>query len=101
MICTDTVLFSCKWSGFAPAAKLGFLHAPLDIAMDRLFPDSAFACSVSRRRGCRALFELLVRWRSRALNRRQLQQLDGRALADLGLTLADQYQEGGKPCWRE
>ncbi|WP_132832711.1 DUF1127 domain-containing protein [Pseudomonas sp. JUb52] len=47
------------------------------------------------------MFALLVRWRLRALGRRQLQQLDGRALGDLGLNLADQRREGGKPFWRE
>ena len=47
------------------------------------------------------LLALLVRWHSRARGRRQLQQLDGRALADLGLNQADQYREGGKPFWRE
>ncbi|MBA1180090.1 DUF1127 domain-containing protein [Pseudomonas psychrotolerans] len=56
---------------------------------------------ISPRRRCRALFALLVRWRLRALGRRQLQQLDGRALGDLGLNLADQQREGGKPFWRE
>lgn len=69
--------------------------------MDRLSPDSAIARSVSPRRGCRALFALLVRWRLRALGRRQLQQLDGRALGDLGLNLADQRREGDKPFWRK
>ncbi len=47
------------------------------------------------------LLALFVRWHSRAQGRRQLQQLDGRALADLGLNPADQYREGGKPFWRE
>ncbi|KTT56074.1 hypothetical protein NS337_04835 [Pseudomonas oryzihabitans] len=69
--------------------------------MDRLSPDSAIASMISPRRRCRALFALLVRWRLRALGRRQLQQLDGRALGDLGLNLADQQREGGKPFWRE
>lgn len=69
--------------------------------MDRLSPDSAITRLVSPRRGCRALFALLVRWRLSALGRRQLQQLDGRALDDLGLNLADQQREGGKPFWRE
>lgn len=69
--------------------------------MDRLSPDTAITRFVSPRRGCRALFALLLRWRSRALGRRQLQQLDGRALGDLGLNRADQYREGGKPFWRE
>ena len=69
--------------------------------MDRLSPDRAIAPLISPRRGCRALFALLVRWRLRALGRRQLQQLDGRALGDLGLNLADQRREGDKPFWRE
>lgn len=69
--------------------------------MDRLSPDSAIAPLISSRRGCRALFALLVRWRLRALGRRQLPQLDSRALGDLGLNLADQQREGGKRFWRE
>ena len=48
--------------------------------MDRLSSDRAIAPLISPRRGCRALFALFVRWRLRALGRRQLQQLDGRAL---------------------
>ncbi|MDR6180527.1 uncharacterized protein YjiS (DUF1127 family) [Pseudomonas sp. SORGH_AS 211] len=68
--------------------------------MDRLSPDTAITRFVSPRRGCHALFALLVRWRVRAQGRRQLQQLDGRALGDLGLNLADQQREGGKPFWR-
>ncbi|MDR6228284.1 uncharacterized protein YjiS (DUF1127 family) [Pseudomonas sp. SORGH_AS199] len=47
------------------------------------------------------LLALLVRWHWRLVTRRQLQRLDARALADLGLNLADQYREGGKPFWRE
>lgn len=69
--------------------------------MDRLSPGIALARFVIHRRGLRHLCELLVRWRSRGQSRRQLQQLDSRALADLGLNLADQYREGGKPFWRE
>ena len=69
--------------------------------MDRLSLGIAAARSACCRRGCRHLLELLVHWRLRALGRRQLQQLDSRALGDLGLNLADQQREGGKPFWRE
>lgn len=53
------------------------------------------------RRRFHPLLALLVRWHRRLVTRRQLQRLDARALADLGLNLADQYREGGKPFWRE
>ena len=69
--------------------------------MDRLSPGIAAVRSACCRRGCSRLLDLLVRWRLRALGRRQLQQLDSRALGDLGLNLADQRREGGKPFWRE
>nr|WP_295514595.1 DUF1127 domain-containing protein [uncultured Pseudomonas sp.] len=49
----------------------------------------------------RRLLAVLAAWQRRYASRRQLQRLDGRALADLGLNLADQYHEGGKPFWRE
>jgi len=55
----------------------------------------------SRRLRLRRLVALLALWRQRRASRRLLQQLDGRALADLGLNLADQYREGGKPFWRK
>ncbi|MEH3021641.1 MAG: DUF1127 domain-containing protein [Pseudomonas oryzihabitans] len=60
----------------------------------------------SRGRSCglrrlRRLLALLASWQRRCATRRQLQRLDERALADLGLNLADQCHEGGKPFWRE
>jgi len=55
----------------------------------------------SRRLRLRRLVALLALWRQRRASRRLLQRLDGRALADLGLNLADQYREGGKPFWRK
>ena len=69
--------------------------------MDRLFSSTSPASIATRRCGLGRLLDLLARWRWRALGRRQLQQLDSRALGDLGLNLADQYREGGKPFWRE
>lgn len=69
--------------------------------MDRLSLSTPPVGLRSRRLGLGRLLELFARWRHRMLSRRQLQQLDGRALADLGLNQADQYREGDKPFWRE
>lgn len=38
-------------------------------------------------------------WREVARERRQLAQLDGRMLKDLGLTRADVEREAGRPFW--
>ncbi|KUM39455.1 DUF1127 domain-containing protein [Pseudomonas sp. EpS/L25] len=69
--------------------------------MDSLPLPASSARSPGRRYGLRPLLALLAAWQRRCATRRQLQRLDGRALADLGLNLADQYHEGGKPFWRE
>lgn len=81
-------------------AGLSFLAA-LEIAMDSLPLATSSARSPERRCGLRRLLAVLAGWQRRYASRRQLQRLDGRALADLGLNLADQYHEGGKPFWRE
>jgi len=39
-------------------------------------------------------------WRRRAVERRQLLELDSRLLADIGLTHADALAEAGKPVWK-
>ncbi|GAC1035573.1 hypothetical protein thsps117_03300 [Pseudomonas sp. No.117] len=75
--------------------------AQLDIAMDHLSLVTLPKPLRKRHSLLVRLLALLVRWHLRARGRRQLQQLDGRALADLGLNQADQYREGSKPFWRE
>jgi len=75
--------------------------AALEIAMDSLPLATSSARSPERRCGLRRLLAVLAAWQRRYASRRQLQRLDGRALADLGLNLADQHHEGGKPFWRE
>ncbi|MDR6234554.1 DUF1127 domain-containing protein [Pseudomonas oryzihabitans] len=69
--------------------------------MDRLSSSTPFTGLRTCRLGLARLLGLLARWRHRMVSRRQLQQLDSRALADLGLNQADQYREGDKPFWRE
>jgi len=47
----------------------------------------------------RAVYLLLV-WRERARQRRQLRSLSDRMLRDIGLTRADVLAESSKPFWR-
>jgi uncharacterized protein YjiS (DUF1127 family) len=47
-----------------------------------------------------AAWRLLATWRQRARQRRQLAELDERALRDLGLSHADAFREATKPFWR-
>ncbi|MFB4391095.1 MULTISPECIES: DUF1127 domain-containing protein [unclassified Pseudomonas] len=47
----------------------------------------------------RALSTLLL-WQRRLASRRQLARLDGRLLADAGISEAQRYQELSKPFWR-
>lgn len=46
------------------------------------------------------LVQTLLTWQERSHQRHALAQLDGRGLADLGLSRADVAQETAKPFWR-
>jgi uncharacterized protein YjiS (DUF1127 family) len=46
------------------------------------------------------LVEMLMDWRDRARQRRQLAAMDHHMLRDIGLSLADVEQETQKPFWR-
>jgi len=51
--------------------------------------------------GALAAFGTMVHnWRQRAETRRQLAQLDARALKDLGIDPVDAHNESNKPFWR-
>ena len=50
--------------------------------------------------GLQRLLEMLLVWQDRASQRRALQQLDDRLLADLGLGRGDVAREADKPFWR-
>jgi len=57
--------------------------------------------SASPSRGLLAqLAELVIAWRQRARERRQLETLDDHALADLGLSRADVMREIEKRFWQ-
>ena len=47
------------------------------------------------------LFEIVCLYVQRAQQRRQLAQLDQRALSDIGLSRADALNEANKPFWKE
>ncbi|HDS1737177.1 MULTISPECIES: DUF1127 domain-containing protein [Pseudomonas] len=47
----------------------------------------------------RALSTLLL-WQRRIASRRQLARLDGRLLADAGISESQRYEELSKPFWR-
>jgi uncharacterized protein YjiS (DUF1127 family) len=49
---------------------------------------------------CLAFLRMINLWRCRCRMRRELASLDDRALADIGLTRADQWCECRKPFWR-
>ncbi|QHC93197.1 MULTISPECIES: DUF1127 domain-containing protein [unclassified Pseudomonas] len=55
---------------------------------------------VARPNALRRLFRSLWEFLERARTRRLLSQLDGRDLADLGLSHADRLHELDKPFWR-
>jgi uncharacterized protein YjiS (DUF1127 family) len=62
-------------------------------------------CLARRRVGGLALWlrrsaDLLLIWRERARQRRQLRTLNDRMLRDIGLTRADVLAESSKPFWR-
>ncbi|MDE3739546.1 MULTISPECIES: DUF1127 domain-containing protein [Pseudomonas] len=46
------------------------------------------------------LFATLAQWARNARTRRQLAKLDGRALADVGISPSDRFAELEKPFWR-
>jgi uncharacterized protein YjiS (DUF1127 family) len=46
------------------------------------------------------LFATVAQWQRNARTRRQLAQLDRRALADVGISPSERYQELEKPFWR-
>jgi uncharacterized protein YjiS (DUF1127 family) len=48
----------------------------------------------------RNTIDLLLVWRERARQRRQLRSLNDRMLRDIGLTRADVLAESSKPFWR-
>jgi len=50
--------------------------------------------------GLRRAVDLLLTWRERARQRRQLRSLNDHMLRDLGLTRADVMAESSKPFWR-
>ncbi|WLH90558.1 DUF1127 domain-containing protein [Pseudomonas sp. FP453] len=49
----------------------------------------------------RRLLSTLAKWARQAHERRQLAQLDHRALSDLGISPADRMTELAKPFWRD
>jgi uncharacterized protein YjiS (DUF1127 family) len=50
--------------------------------------------------GWLALSSTLALWRERRRSRRQLADLDSRALADIGVSHAEQWAECCKPFWK-
>ncbi|MBH62059.1 MAG: hypothetical protein CL569_06350 [Alphaproteobacteria bacterium] len=48
----------------------------------------------------RTLFDLLVEWNERAIQRRQLAEMDPRMLKDIGITHTDAWHKSNKPFWR-
>ena len=48
----------------------------------------------------RRAVDLLLTWRERARQRRQLRSLNDRMLRDIGITRADVLAKSSKPFWR-
>ncbi|MFZ6048013.1 DUF1127 domain-containing protein [Pseudomonas sp. CR3202] len=72
--------------------------------MDRTFTASA---SPARRQAGRPathwylrLFATLAQWQRNVRTRHQLAQLDARALADVGISPSERYEELDRPFWR-
>lgn len=63
---------------------------------------SALALTTRRtsRRRRESLIALLRKWRDRSRGRRELAQMSGRSLQDIGLSPYDAYLEVNKPFWR-
>jgi uncharacterized protein YjiS (DUF1127 family) len=77
------------------------LHRQKEDVMNHLQDVSAVAVERSPRFGLlRRLFRGFWQGLERARTRRLLAQLDGRDLADLGLSHADRQNELEKPFWR-
>ncbi|MDH4580542.1 DUF1127 domain-containing protein [Pseudomonas sp. BN415] len=53
-----------------------------------------------RTHGYLRLFATLAQWQRNARTRHQLAQLDARALADVGISPSERYQELERPFWR-
>ena len=64
------------------------------------FPQVAFAPMWGRRFGTRSVFATFGVWRECRRTRQHLSILDDRALADVGLTRAQQRSECAKPFWQ-
>lgn len=67
------------------------------LSSDLVFENNAQASHASL--PLRALSTLLL-WQRRITSRRQLARLDGRLLADAGITESQRYEELSKPFWR-
>jgi uncharacterized protein YjiS (DUF1127 family) len=67
-------------------------------------PQVAFGVLASlariRRFGTQSVLATFLVWRERRRTRRHLSTLDDRALADVGLTRAQQHSECAKPFWQ-
>lgn len=71
--------------------------------MDRTLTASAPAqleASSPRTHWYLRLFATLAQWQRNARTRHQLAQLDARALADVGISPSERYQELERPFWR-
>jgi uncharacterized protein YjiS (DUF1127 family) len=71
--------------------------------MDRILTASAtaqFEPSQPRTHWYLRLFATLAQWQRNVRTRHQLAQLDARALADVGISPSERYQELERPFWR-
>ncbi|MCY1436436.1 hypothetical protein D3C76_1569280 [compost metagenome] len=69
--------------------------------MDRtLTAPVQFQSSLPRTAWYLRLFAAVAQWQRNARTRHQLAQLDARALADVGISPSERYQELEKPFWR-
>lgn len=72
--------------------------------MDRTFTASTAAAQLPASRPLTLwylrLFATLAQWQRNARTRHQLAQLDARALADVGISPSERYQELERPFWR-
>jgi uncharacterized protein YjiS (DUF1127 family) len=79
------------------------LYARQNAAATRQGPSAVFerrtAGNFRRRRGP-ALIDILLTWQGRAMMRADLAALEGRLLADVGLTRRQARAEAAKPFWR-
>ncbi|MCO6056195.1 DUF1127 domain-containing protein [Pseudomonas sp. MOB-449] len=69
--------------------------------MDRTLTASAqYQPSQPRPHWYLRLFASVAQWQRNVRTRQQLAKLDARALADVGISLSERYQELEKPFWR-